>query len=83
VTNARYTLFMADEQRHTWEPAELQSVLATRRAELDEQYTLLKARLDKPFPVVELSDFGKQIDANLKALQDRVRSLPPNNSITS
>jgi hypothetical protein len=74
---------MADEQKHIWEPEELEKVLAARRAEFDEQYKLLMSRLDKPFPVLELSDMGKQIDANLKALQEHVRSLPRRDSITN
>ena len=73
---------MADELRQMWDPDELQKVLAARHAEFDEKYKLLKARLERPFPALELSDLGKQIDANLKALQDRVRSLPPRNSIS-
>jgi hypothetical protein len=82
VTNSRYTAIMADEQRLTWEPDELQKVLAARHAEFDEQYKLLMARLEKPLPVFEPSFLLKQIDANLKALQDLVRSLPPRNSIS-
>jgi hypothetical protein len=73
---------MADEQRQMWEPDELQKVLAARHAEFDEQYKLLMARLEKPFPVFEPSAMIKQIDAHLKALQDLVRSLPPRNSIS-
>jgi hypothetical protein len=51
--------------------------------EFDEQYKFLKAKLDKPFPALELSDLGKQIDANLKALQEHVRSLPRRDSISN
>jgi hypothetical protein len=73
---------MADEQRHVWEPEELQRVLAAHHAEFDEQHKLLMARLEKPFPVFETSPKIEQIDAHLKALQDLIRKLPPRNSIT-
>lgn len=68
---------MADEQKHCWDPDEFQRVLAAHRAEFDEQYKLLMAKLEKPLPSFESSALGKQIDANLKALQERVRNLPP------
>ena len=82
MTNSRYTAIMADEQRRMWEPDELQKVLTARHAEFDEQYKLLMARLEKPFPVFEPPIPIEQIDAHLKALQERIRRLPPNNSIT-
>jgi hypothetical protein len=74
---------MGDEHRRIWEPEELKKVLAARRMEFDEQYKFLKAKLDKPFPALELTDLGKQIDANLKALQEHVRSLPRRDSISN
>ena len=73
---------MNDEQGHMWEPEELKKVLTARHAEFDAQYKILMAKLEKPFPTFEESDLGKQIDANLKALQERIRKLPLRNSIT-
>jgi|HubBroStandDraft_6_1064221.scaffolds.fasta_scaffold1836375_2 hypothetical protein len=83
---------MSDQKGLTWEPDELEKVLAARRVELDEKSNLLIASLRKPLPGVdqsgsrstfrEHSAMMKQIDAHLKALQDLVRSLPPRNSIT-
>jgi uncharacterized protein YciW len=77
---------MSDEQRLTWEPDDLQRVLAARHAEFDEQYKLLMARLEKPFPGWELSGSqpkvwersaaSREADARLKALQEYVRNLP-------
>jgi hypothetical protein len=83
VTNSRYTSHMSDKRRLTWEPDELQPILAAHHAEFDEQYRLLMAKLEKPLPIVQppalgkQSALGKRIDAHLKALQERVRNLPP------
>ena len=68
---------MDGEPKHVWDADEFRKVMAAHHAEFDEQYKLLMARLEKPFPSFESSALGKQIDANLKALQERVRNLPP------
>jgi hypothetical protein len=68
---------MDNEPRHVWDADEFQRVMAAHHAEFDEQYKLLMAKLEKPFPTLESSALGKRIDANLKALQERVRNLPP------
>ena len=74
---------MSDGQRLTWEPDELQRVLAARQTEFDEQYRLLMARIERPFPselsrpVRERSAATKEADARLKALQEYIQNLPP------
>lgn len=85
MTNSRYTAIIADEQRLTWEPEELQKALAERRAEFDAQYKLLMASLEKPFRTIvwERSAASIEADARLKALQEYVRNLPPRNSISN
>jgi hypothetical protein len=87
MSDSRYTPFMADEQRHVWEPEELQKVLAANHREFEEQHKLLMARLAKPFPEVKIPKWAasaatKEADARLKALQEYVRNLPRKNSIT-
>jgi hypothetical protein len=74
---------MGDLQKLTWEPDDLQRVLAAHRTEFDEKYKLLMTRLERPFPSREFTALGEQIDAHLKALQERVRNLPPGFSITN
>ena len=93
MTKSRYTTHMADEQRHMWEPEELRQVLDAHHARFDEQYKLLMARLEKPFPawepseskpfVWEKSAASKEADARLKALQEYIRNLPPRDSATN
>jgi hypothetical protein len=90
VRTSRYTGLM-DEKQHSWDADAFQRVLAAHHAEFDETHKVLIDRLEKPLPsfelfktqssIQELTALGKQIDANLKALQDLVRSLPLNSSI--
>ena len=66
--------------------------MAAHHSEFDEMYGRLIEKLEKPVPDLDLAKtrssmrdlfaLRKQLDAHLKALQDRVRRLPPNNSIT-
>jgi hypothetical protein len=77
VNDKRYTICVADEQKHCWDADEFQRLLAAHRSEFDEKYKLLMTRLEKPFPSLEFTALGEQIDAHLKALQERVRNLPP------
>jgi hypothetical protein len=76
-------VLMSDEQKQVWDADELQRVLAAHHAEFDEKHKLLMARLEKPLPTWERSALSKQIDANLKALQEHVRKLPRRDSITN
>lgn len=75
----------------SWDADEFQRTMAAHHTEFDEMYKRLMEKLERPVPrldlfktrssIQELSARGKQIDANLKALQERIRSLPPRNSI--
>jgi hypothetical protein len=87
MSDSSYTSFMADEQRHMWEPEELQRVLAAYHHEFEEQHKLLMAKLATPLsefkiPKWEASAATKEADARLKALQEYVRNLPRKNSIS-